>query len=242
MWLCAWHTTSQKWPVQGELQHTGTVWHGYMSVLQMQNPSKSVCIWSAPPEYTVHGVEEGVWPPPIQHKHFISMCLALHEGTRNAETGNRHQGNSGEVVAAAAAAQGVICREDPSTGVSKRCLHHCLWALFLIASDFLCPELISSEQASCTDDTAVYHILTQYFMLLNWLTPQNHKILRCILITTTSLTGTAECCTFWLSLKFMRQVIHTSSIQNEVSETELCTAQPIHIIGTGIKMKLQMSN
>ena len=63
------------------------------------------------------------------------MCLALHEGTRNAETGNRHQGNSGEVVAAAAAAaQGVICREDPSTGVSKRCLHHCLWALFLIAS------------------------------------------------------------------------------------------------------------
>jgi hypothetical protein len=39
---------------------------------------------------------------------------------------------------------------------------------------------------SYTDDTAVYHILIQYFKLLNWFNLQNHKILSCIWITATS--------------------------------------------------------
>jgi hypothetical protein len=65
---------------------------------------------------------------PIQPKHFISMCLALQKGTKELQKQERHQGNSGVVVLAAA--QGVICRGDPSTGVSNSCLHHCLWALF----------------------------------------------------------------------------------------------------------------
>jgi len=80
-----------------------------MPVLQVQNPSTPDCIWPAPPEHSVHGVVEGVTPPPIQPKRFMSMCLALQKGP--AETGKRHQGNSRAVVPPAA--QGDTCRGDP---------------------------------------------------------------------------------------------------------------------------------
>jgi hypothetical protein len=36
------------------------------------------------------------------------------------------------------------------------------------------PELVSSEQALYTDDTPIYHMLVQYYKLLNLLTQQNH--------------------------------------------------------------------
>ena len=41
------------------------------------------------PLNTVHGVAEGVRPPPIQPKHFISICLALQKGTKELQKQER---------------------------------------------------------------------------------------------------------------------------------------------------------
>jgi len=60
-----------------------------MPVLQVQNPSKTDCIWPAPPEHSVHVVVEGVRPPPIQPKHFISMSLALQKSTKELQKQER---------------------------------------------------------------------------------------------------------------------------------------------------------
>ena len=146
--------------------------------------------WPAPPEHTVHLVMEGVRPPPpIQPKHFISMCLALLKGTKELQKQER------DIKATVVQWFQQKLRDLFAKGIHQLACQRdaCITACGPYFQLHLClplpriiPELISSEQASYTDDTTVYHILIQYFKLLNWFNPQNHKILSCIWITTTS--------------------------------------------------------
>jgi hypothetical protein len=63
---------------------------------------------------------------------------------------------SDAVISAAAATQIVLCERNPSTGVSKECLPHCLWGLILTGSTSA--PITISEQVAFEQDSYLFFV------------------------------------------------------------------------------------